>query len=262
MCPKATMLCKAKSLRGYKLNGLDGEIGGVKEFYFDDKHWTVRYLVADTGNWLSERQVLISPHALTAISPEDQNISIKLTKQQIEDSPSLLSDLPVSKQFEDAYYGYYGWPVYSDSPYEWGSYPHLVPISGENLPPSSLDNKWDSHLRSTNAVSGYHIQASDGEVGHVEDFLIDDDLWTIRYLVVDTRNWWPGKRLLISPQWIEQVNWDDSRVLVHLTQELIKQAPEYSDETVVTREYEAALHRHYYRQGYWVNEPAAKAMVL
>lgn len=256
------MLSKVKSLKGYKLKGLDGEIGSVKEFYFDDNHWTVRYLVADTGNWLSERQVLISPYALIAVSPDSRNISIRLSKHQIEDSPSLLTDMPVSQQFEAAYYGYYGWPVYSDSSSVWGNYPQTVQISGENRPPSSLDDKWDNHLRSTNAISGYRIQTSDGEVGHVEDFLIDDNTWTIRYLIVDTRNWWPGKRVLMSPQWIERVSWDESKVFVSPTQELIKQAPEYSDGTVVTREYEAALHRHYELQGYWVNEPAPKAMVL
>jgi len=105
------MLSKAKTLTGYKLHSLDGEIGKVKEFYFDDHHWTIRYLVADTGNWLTGRQVLISPYALVAVSQEEQHIVINLTKKQIEDSPSLNSDRPVSRRFEEAYYGYYGWPM-------------------------------------------------------------------------------------------------------------------------------------------------------
>jgi hypothetical protein len=108
------------------LNSLDGEIGKVKEFYFDDRHWTIRYLVADTGNWLTGRQVLISPYALVAVIKEEQQITIDLTKKQIEDSPSLNSDKPVSRQFEEAYYGYYGWPMYWDGPYMWGSYPYIV----------------------------------------------------------------------------------------------------------------------------------------
>ena len=119
------MLSKAKTLKGYKLDSLDGEIGKVKEFYFDDRHWTIRYLVADTGNWLTGRQVLISPYALVAVNKEEQHIVVDLTKKQIEDSPSLNSDKPVSRQFEEAYYGYYGWPMYWNGPYMWGSFPNI-----------------------------------------------------------------------------------------------------------------------------------------
>ena len=120
------MLNKAKTLKGYKLHSLDGEIGKVKEFYFDDHHWTIRYLIADTGNWLTGRQVLISPYALAAVNKEEQYIAINLTKKQIEDSPSLDSDKPVSRQFEESYYGYYGWPLYWGGSYMWGSYPYIV----------------------------------------------------------------------------------------------------------------------------------------
>jgi sporulation protein YlmC with PRC-barrel domain len=117
---------------------------------------------------------------------------------------------------------------------------------------------WDSHLRSTHEVSGYHIQAADGEVGHVEDFIIDDETWAIRYLIIDTRNWWPGKKVLVSPQWIERVSWSESKVFVNLSRESIKQSPEHTEESLLTRDYETGLHRHYNRQGYWVDEPAAK----
>ena len=120
------MLNKAKTLQGYKLDSRDGEIGKVKEFYFDDQHWAIRYLVADTGNWLTGRKVLISPYALGAVVNEQQHIVIELTKKQIEDSPALNSDKPVSQQFEESYYGYYGWPMYWRGPYMWGSYPYLV----------------------------------------------------------------------------------------------------------------------------------------
>ena len=106
------MLNKAKTITGYKLDSLDGEIGKVKEFYFDDQHWAIRYLVAETGTWLTGRQVLISPYALVAVNNEKQNIEINLTKKQIEESPALESDKPVSQQFEDAYYGFYRWPMY------------------------------------------------------------------------------------------------------------------------------------------------------
>jgi hypothetical protein len=253
-----TMLTKAKTLKGYTLHGLDGEIGKVKEFYFDDQHWAIRYLVAETGNWLLNRQVLISPYALVAMNKKEQYITINLTKKQIEDSPSLDSDKPVSRQFEEAYYGYYGWPIYWDGPNVWGVYPYLM-RDREGWKASAQRQKgWDPHLRSTHDVSGHHIQATDGEIGHVDDFIIDDEMWAIRYLIIDTQNWWPGKKVLVSPQWIERVSWRDSTVLINLTREAIRQSPEYTEESLLTRDYETGLHRHYDRQEYWIEDPAAK----
>ena len=255
------MLIKAKTLKGYKLDSLDGEIGKVEEFYFDDRYWTIRYLVANTGNWLTGRQVLISPYALAAASKEEQHIAINLTKKQIEDSPALSSEKPVSRQFEEAYYGYYGWPTYWGGPYMWGAYPYLIHERDKWKASTHGEKAWDPHLRSTHDVSGYHIEATDGEIGHVEDFIIDDETWAIRYLVIDTRNWWPGKKVLVSPQWIERVSWSESKVFVNLPRETIKQSPEYTEESLRTREYETGLHRHYNRQGYWVDEPTAKTQM-
>ncbi len=254
------MLSKIKSIKGFKLEGIDGDIGKVKEFYFDDRRWTIRYLVADTGSWLAERQVLISPYALLNVLSQDKHISVNLTKKQIEESPSLYTDKPVSQQFEEAYYGYYGWPMYWGGPYAWGVNPYLmrefdhVPEAGEK----SQTKAWDHHLRSTSDVSGYHVQAADGEIGHVSDFIIEDDNWTIRYLVVDTRNWWPGKKVLVSPRWIERVSWPESKVFANLSRDAIKESPEYSDEFLLTRDYETELHRHYNLEGYWVDELTIK----
>jgi uncharacterized protein YrrD len=227
------MLSKVKSLKNYELQSLDGEIGKVNEFYFDDHYWTIRYLIANTGNWLTGRQVLISPNSLIAVNKVEQYVSINLTKKQIEDSPSLDNDQPVSRQFEESYFGYYEWPMY------W-------------------DDQYDPHLRSTYDVSAYNIQALDGPLGHVEDFIIDDETWAIRYLIINTRNWWPGKKVLVSPQWIESVSWNETKVFVNLLRETIKQSPEYTEETLLTRDYESGLHRHYNRRGYWVDEPVAQ----
>ena len=252
------MLYKAKDLNGYKLKSNDGEIGKVSEFYFDDQHWAIRYLVADTGNWLTGRQVLISPYALVTVKQEDQCILINLTKKQIEDSPSLNSHKPVSRQFEDAYYGYYGYPMYWDGPYMWGGYPNIV-RDEKKWKRSTQDEKgWDPHLRSTRSVSGYHIQAADGEIGHVDDFIIDDEAWAIRYLVIDTKNLWQGRKVLVSPLWIERVSWSDSKVFINLPLETVKRSPEYTEKTLLTRDYESGLHRHFNRQVYWVDEPVVK----
>jgi hypothetical protein len=248
------MLSKVKNLKGFKLDGLDGVVGKVKEFYFDDQHWTVRYLVADTGTWLASRQVLISPYALVSVNREDHQIVIDLTKKQIEDSPALNSDKPVSRQFEDDYYGYYGWPIYWAGPYQWGAYPYISRDRDKwNASPSEAKT-WDRHLRSTRAVTGYHVQALDGDLGHVEDFVIDDETWAIRYFIINTGNWWPGKKVLVSPHWIDRVSWSESKVVVNLNRATIKESPEYSEETLLTRDYEASLHRHFNRKGYWVDE--------
>jgi uncharacterized protein YrrD len=251
------MLIKAKTLNGYSLKSLDGEIGKVKEFYFDDQYWTIRYLVADTGNWLTGRQVLISPHALVGVVKEHHHITIDLTKGQIESSPSLDSDKPVSKQFEISYVGYYGYPMYWSDPYMCGAYPYIQSKSEQSTEFNSEDKSWDPHLRSTHEVSGYHIEATDGEIGHIEDFIIDDETWTIRYLIVDTKNWWSGKKILLSPRWIERVSWGESKVFVNLSRETIKQS-EYTEESLLTRDYETKLHHHYNRQGYWIDELTAR----
>jgi uncharacterized protein YrrD len=252
------MLNKAKTLKGYKLHSRDGEIGKVCEFYFDDRFWTVRYLVADTDHWLTGRQVLLSPYALGAVHPDKKDISVDLTKKQIENSPSLDTDKPISRQFEEGYYGYYGWPSYWGGPYSWGPYPYPMRDRDKWGAFTPGEETWDLHLRSTRDVTGHHIQATDGEIGHVEDFLLDAETWAIRYLVVSTRNWWPGKKVLISPQWIDRISWNESKVFVNLSRDVIKQSPEFTDESFLTRDYETGLYRHYNREGYWVDELVAK----
>ncbi len=201
--------------------------------------------------------MLISPYALVAVNKEERNIAIDLNKKQIETSPSLYSDKPVSRQFEVAYYGYYALPAYWGGPYSWGPYPY--PTRDREQWKESTQNKegWDLHLRSTGDATGHHIQALNGEIGHVEDFVIDDETWAIRYLVVDTHNWWPGKKVLVSPQWIERVSWGERKVFVNLSRETIKESPEFTEESLLTRDYETRLFKHYDRKGYWVDELVA-----
>lgn len=252
------MFHRVKTIKGYALHCLDGEIGKVNEFYFDDQHWAIRYLVADTGNWLTGRQVLISPYALAAINDEKQYITVNLTKKQIEDSPSLDSDKPVSRQFEEAYYGYFGWPSYWSGPYMWGLYAQIERDCEKWKKTNPGGKAWDPNLRSTSSVSGHHIQAADGEIGHVEDFIIDDETWAIRYLIVDTQNWWPGKKVLVSPQWIDRVSWNESKVFVNLFRTAVKRSPEYTEDSLLSRNYEIGLHRHYDRKEYWVDDPGTR----
>jgi len=198
--------------------------------------------------------VLISPYALNGVIKSEKHLSVELTKQQIENSPSLDSHKPISCQFEDDYYGYYGWPTYWTGDSVWGNSTYLERDRSKWERPTTPTKAWDCHLRSTHEVTGYHLQALDGEIGHIEDFVIDDDTWAVRYLIVGTKNWWPGKTVLISPQWIEQVSWSESKVFVNLSREAIKHSPEYTEESLLTRDYEAGLHRHYSRKGYWTDQ--------
>jgi hypothetical protein len=252
------MLIKAKTLIGYKLHSRDGEFGSVREFYFDDKHWAVRYLVAETGSWLAGRQVLISPLALLTVDAHGRSVSVALTKKQIEDSPPLESHKPVSRQFEESFHGYYGWPMYWGGPYMWGSLPYIPSdLKGLNAPNAAAKG-WDAHLRSTRDMDGHTIKATDGEIGHVIDFVIDDQTWAIRYLLVATGTWWTGKTVLISPHWIEGMDWSQSQVSVSLTRAAVRLSPEYDEKALVTRDYEEKLHGHYKRQAYWTDETAHK----
>ena len=140
----------------------------------------------------------------------------------------------------------------------WGAYPFIVRDPEQWTENAQSEKTWDPYLRSTNDVTGHHIQAADGEIGHVEDFIIDDETWAIRYLIINTQNWWPGKKVLVSPRWIERVSWLESKVFVNLARETIRQAPEYTEVSLLTRDYETELHRHYNRQGYWLDKTAEK----
>jgi hypothetical protein len=141
----------------------------------------------------------------------------------------------------------------------WGTYPYITRGDHEKWVESTKSEKvWDPHLRSTHDVSGHYIQATDGEIGHVEDFIIDDETWAIRYLIVDTRNWLPGKKVLIAPQWIDRVSWSESKVFIKFDREAIQHAPTYTEASLAARDYEIRLHRHYNRPGYW--EAATKEL--
>ena len=247
------MLINTKILKGYKLHGTDGEIGKVKDFYFDDLNWKVRYLLAETGNWLTGRKVLISPESLIDVRKNTQELAVKLTKKQIEDSPSLDTDKPVSQQSEEALQEKYNWPIYGEEPYIPESQLFIMNNSMDlNFAVTNQGNKpLDSHLCSTHKVSGYGVHSLNGEVGRVDDFIIDDMEWAIRYLVIDMHDKKQGEKILISSKWIDRISWDDSQVFVNLLSEAVKSSPKFTDEATLTRDYENGLHRHYNRRGYW-----------
>jgi hypothetical protein len=228
------MLQSIKQLYGEKLGARDGEIGHVKDFYFDDQNWAVRYAVADTGNWLPGRLVLLSPHALGGLYHDGKVLLANLTRKQIEVSPAIESHKPVSRQYEEEYYRYYGWPFYWLGDGLWGmsGFPILEsparPRPGE--PAAVMESKRepaDAHLRSTQAVKGYHLQASDGIVGHVADFMMDEESWAIGELVIKTGNRFTGKEVRIPTNCVNRISYDESTVFVNLTKEAVEQSPEH-----------------------------------
>jgi PRC-barrel domain len=255
----------AGEFKGGTIEAMDGDIGSVQDLCFDDQSWTVRYVVVDTGAWLPGRQVLISPFAFQAV-PGASRLRTSLTKKQIEDSPSLDTDRPVNRQREVEFAQYYGYPYYWGGPYRWGAlaYPEL-PINPQQPSPVELEmlarerEDGDPNLRSARDVMGYYISATDGDLGHVEDFLVDDETWAIRYIIVDTRNWLPGRRVLISPEWIQKVSWEDSKVYVDLSKRHIEAAPEFDPSTPLARAHEERLYDHLGRSKYWEREPGRKA---
>ena len=232
------MLWNASVIKGYAIEASDGDIGTVSDFLFDDASWLVRWLVVDTGNWLSGRKVLLPPSVLGRLYAKDRVFAVKLTKQQIKDSPEIDTDRPVSRQMETSVYDYYGWSPYWGTGFYMGGYGYMPGADGGRL-------TWDRRRheqrycrcsaqtttirisRSVEAVTGYHIHASDGEIGHVEDFLVEDADWSIHYLVVDTKNWWPGKKVLISPRSALEIDWTDRLVNLNVDRQTVKDSPTY-----------------------------------
>jgi hypothetical protein len=226
------MLRSAKQLYGNKLGASDGEIGHVKDFYFDDQNWVVRYLVADTGSWLSGRKVLISPHALGQLDRSGKVVRVNLTRKQIEHSPSMESHKPVSRQYEEDFYRYYGWPFYWQGGGLWGmsNFP-VVPPASHALPSESsqasdrMVERADAHLRSAQDVNGYQLRATDGTIGHVCDFMMDDQSWAIGQLVIKTGHRLSGKEVQIPTSMVDRISYEESTVFANVSKEAVEQSP-------------------------------------
>ena len=249
------MLRSLKELEQYKVNATDGDIGSVVDFLLDDKRWTIRYLVVKAGGFFSNRQVLISPAFFREADWSTQRFHLALTREKVKNSPDIDVDRPVSRQFESNYYRYYNYPYYWGSSGLWGvgAYPtSLAPGVWRGAPEYPDEETKDVHLRSAKEVTGYHIHGDDGTIGHVADFIVDDGTWEVRYLVVDTANWWDnGRSVLVAPYWASSVNWAKQEVHVDLSRQAIKDGPVWDISAVIGREYEARLYNHYGRPVYW-----------
>lgn len=246
------MLRSAKELRGYVLQALDGEIGRSKDFLFDDQQWALRYLVADTAKWLPGRKVLISPVALGSPDWASHRFPVELTRDKIKNAPSLDEDASVSRQYQARYHHYFDWPPYWNGIGGWAATAYPAPLFTEPKPNPEAETAGDPHLRSIREVAGYKLQATDGDLGKVDDFIVDDGTWVIRYLVVDTSGWLMGRKVLIAPDWAEKVSWTEGKVFVGLTRDQVKASPVYEPNLPVNREYEAQLYDYYGRPQPWI----------
>jgi hypothetical protein len=257
-----------KDMEDYTIGATDGIIGRVKDFYFDDDAWVIRYLIVDAGEVRPGRRVLISPIAIGQPNWSEKILPVTLTRKQVADSPDIDTDKPVSRQQEMGYLGYYGYGSYWGGGGLWGAgiYPDVLQAglqsaesrtdkaAGRGASVVESHQHGDPHLRSSNAVMRYYVHARDGDLGHVQGFLVDERSWAIRYLIVNTSNWWLGHDVLIAPQWIDRVDWTECTVSVGMARQTIKDSPPYDSETPLDREQETGIHSHYGRIGYWPRE--------
>jgi hypothetical protein len=253
------MLRSLVDLEHYTLLGTDSPIplGKVRDIYFDDETWMVRYLVVETGTWLDSRKVLISPRAVREADWPSKLLRVGLTQAQVRNSPDIDVDQPVSRQQERTYSSYYGYPYYWERAGLWGGgpYPELVRPGRDdgksvwNVPAAPVQA--DTHLRSGRAVGGYHIHAIDGDIGHAQGLLVEEQTWAIRFLFVKTSNWWLGHHVLMAPEWIERVSWSESALYIDLTRAQVLDAPTFDSAASLDREGEIGVFQHYGRPGYW-----------
>ena len=248
------MLRSLKDLEHYSVRATDGEVGSAADFLLDDERWAIRYLVVETGDILGHHRELISPISFRNVDWVTRNFDVALTMDRVRNSPTVDTDKPVSRQHEQNYFEYYGYPYYWGASGLWGMglYPGLLAGAYTNEAPHDQSNEsaGDIHLRSAAELRGYHIQGSDDLIGHIDDFIVDDETWRINYLVVDTSNWWFGKKVLVSPHWAESVSWPKRMVYLDVTRQTIENSPEWNESAGINREYQESLDRYYGQRPY------------
>jgi len=258
------MLRSMKDMEDYTIGASDGVIGHVKDYYFDDEAWVIRYLVVDTGDGSTQHKVLISPISIGRPNWSEKILPVSLTRSQVQKSPDIDTNKPVSRQHEMGYLGYYGYGTYWGGGGLWGAgiYPDELQAGlqngGAGTDPRHQGD--DMHLRSGNEIMRYYVHASDGDIGHVQGLIVDEKSWAIRYIIVNTSNWWLGHNVIISPAWIVDVDWAESKLSIGLTRQAIKDSPPYDPKSPLSRDQEAGIHAPYGRDGYWPRESKQPAV--
>jgi len=248
------MLLSMNHIRGYRIQATDDELGKVRDFLFDDHQWTVRYIEVDTGHWLPGRRVVVTPDDIKDPDWAGQVLPVELTRDQIEDSPPLAEHEPLSRHFEQALVAHYDWaPYWNLGPVPaYSAAPVRIPVQEERDDASDpVEQPREPNLRSEKEVKGYRIDARDGQFGQLDDMIVDTDGWVVRYLVVDTKRWWPGGGVLVAPEWCSHISWTDQLVHVDQTKDEIKSCPEYDPDKPVNREFEVRLYDYFGRPVYW-----------
>ena len=249
------MLFSLEDIRKTRVIVADAHLGNLREVYFDDQEWMVRYFIVGTSRFLG-RDVLIVPEAVVHVDSQANRIELGLTRQQVEGSPPVDFAKPVSRQKAEEYIAYYGWPYFRSAPAAAGRRPEYPDAAGA-AGIVAEDDHWDPHLRSSVELTGYRIHGTDGQIGHLEDLLLDDGDWTIRYLVVDTRNWLPGKRVLLLPGSVEHFDWQRREVRVGLSRDAIRRAPPLKPGTPLSRDDESRIHAYFGVSPYWSESTGA-----
>ena len=251
------MVYRLRQLIGLHVRASDGTIGKIKDLYFDDRSWAIRYLVVETVALLAAGRVLISPISVSSIDWDDSLVHVKLTIEQVKGSPPIDTDKPISRQHEEQLFDYYGYPYYWTDPSQCLKANGPIDLPGgepaaRNMPGIRGAAPLDPRLRSANEVAGYGIQTTTEPMGYVEDFLVDVATWGIRYLLVKTRSWLPGTHVVIPPTWIKEVVWGQRIVRAAVGAESVRDAPEFSPGIEFSRAYETRLYKHYQRDPYWL----------
>ncbi|BFM11983.1 PRC-barrel domain-containing protein [Simiduia litorea] len=242
------MLRSLNEINRFKLQGIDSEIGLCKDFLFDDEFWVVRYMVIDTNKWLpGGRKVLISPISLGDPDWDTYQFPINLTKKGVEASPQLEEHQPLSHKYEAELFKYYGYGAYWMGDNLWGTYAHPTPLADAGVLEGLTElKKEDRNLRSVKELKGYRIHALDKDLGHIDDFIVGDDNWRIPYIVIDTNNWLPGgRKVLISRNSIESVNWGDRSITVNLGCRKIENGPEFYPKKFADPKFEREIRQYY-----------------
>ncbi|MFN3651172.1 MAG: PRC-barrel domain-containing protein [Armatimonadota bacterium] len=269
------MLRSLQHFRELSILATDGEIGQVDDVYVDDESWTIRYWAVSTGPWLFGRRVLLSPRSVEGCDWARKQLRVKLTREQVKNAPAVDLSAPVTRRWEADYHRYYGFPFYWGPASAWGAagvwgWPMgpaaaMGPIPSDATPGEDDRSRWpeeelpdEPRIKSGETLKTFTVVAEDGqEIGNVDDLLVDDADGRVRYLAIDTGSWWSGRKVLLSPDWIQNTIGPEGVLTVCLTRDAVRLAPEWSGNTPPTREYEEQLCRHYHRARYW-DTPAEK----
>ena len=246
------MLRSLKELLGYELMATDGQIGNVEDLLLSDEDWMIRYLVLETGPWIFGRKVLISPEALLQPVWASQTFPVNLTREQVKSSPDVDLAKPVSRQYEEKLRAYHNWPVYWGGTHPMHGGPTYVPPNLFKTKIKPEDATYDTHLRSTHELLDYQVIATDGEAGMMDDFIVDDEGWQCRYLVLDTsEETGAEKKVLVALEWINSIEVEGMDIFIGLTREAIRFSPEFDPTVPVNRQYEEVLYDYHGKPKYW-----------